>query len=100
MYKMVFRDTIIEIVETREPDGRGGSKVTSATEKPLTCKASFNTSPEVMNAYGTHGEGVLYISSLFPLNKDSKFRFKSKTYSVRFQSNNNRLYFSTLVEIK
>lgn len=98
---MVFRDKITQIIQDRESDGQGGfvSKG-EPTFKVIDCKASLNTSPEVAAAYGPKGEQVVYVVTRIPLDKEAIYLFNEKKFAVRFQSNNNRLYYSTIVEIK
>lgn len=101
MYNMVLRDNIIEQKPTKKTsDGQGGFISSEPEERTIICKASFNTSPEVMNAYGQHGEQVLYVVTREPLLEEAFYLYKNKKFNVRFMTNNNRLYFSTLVEIK
>lgn len=97
---MVLRDSIVEQTIIKTPDGQGGFISSEPTERTLDCKASFNTSPEVMNAYGQHGEQVLYVVTREPLLKEAFYLYHNKKYNVRFDTSNTRFYFSTLVEIK
>lgn len=97
---MVLRDTITEIKTSKISDGMGGFINESPTETQIECKASLNTSPEVATAYGTFGEQVLYVVTRGPLSKEAFYLFKDKKYTVRFETNNNRFFYSTLVEVK
>ena len=98
---MVLRDIITQVTQDRESDGQGGY-ISKGDPKytDIECKASFNTSPEVATAYGPKGEQVLYVVTRQPLEKGAFYLFESKKYAVRFQTNNSRLYFTTLIEIK
>lgn len=98
---MVLRDNIVEQKHAEKTsDGQGGFISAEPEERTIICKASFNTSPEVMNAYGQHGEQVLYVVTREPLLEEAFYLYKNKKFNLRFATNNNRLYFSTLVEIK
>ena len=99
---MVFRDKLIQEIESQEriPDGMGGYISQEPVRKEIRCKASLNTSPEVASAYGTNGEQVLYVVAQEKLNKEAFYFFDNLKYTIRAQTNNNRLYYSTLVEVK
>ena len=99
---MVFRDKLIQEIESQEriPDGMGGFVSQEPVRKEIRCKASLNTSPEVASAYGTNGEQVLYVVAQEKLNKEAFYFFDNLEYTIRAQTNNNRLYYSTLVEVK
>lgn len=99
---MVFRDKLIQEIESQEriPDGMGGFISQEPVRKEIRCKASLNTSPEVASAYGTNGEQVLYVVAQEKLNKEAFYFFDNLKYTIRAQTNNNRLYYSTLVEVK
>ena len=98
---MVFRDILIQEIETEKiPDGMGGYVSQEPARKEIKCKASLNTSPEVANAYGTNGEQVLYVVAQEKLDKGAFYFFEQKKYTVRAQTNNNRLFYTTLVEVK
>lgn len=98
---MVFRDKIIQVKEgIKVPDGMGGFISGESTQTPLNCRASLNTSPEVATAYGTNGEQVLYVVSRERLDEGAFYLYLDKRYTVRAQTNNNRLYYSTLIEVK
>ena len=99
---MVFRDKLIQEIESQEriPDGMGGFVSQEPVRKEIRCKASLNTSPEVASAYGTNGEQVLYVVAQEKLNKEAFYFFDNLKYTIRAQTNNNRLYYSTLVEVK
>ena len=104
---MVFRDKLIQEIESQEriPDGMGGFISQEPVRKEIRCKASLNTSPEIAsaeiaNAYGTNGEQVLYVVAQEKLNKEAFYFFDNLKYTIRAQTNNNRLYYSTLVEVK
>lgn len=98
---MVFRDKIIKIKEAiKVPDGMGGFISEEPTQTLLNCRASLNTSPEVATAYGTNGEQVLYVVSRERLDEEAFYLYLEKRYTVRAQTDNNRLYYSTLIEVK
>lgn len=99
---MVFRNKLIQVIENKVSDGQGGFKkdAAAASKREINCKASLNTSPEVMNAYGQHGEQVLYVITLSPLDKEAFYLFLDKKYTIRNQTDNGRLYYSTLIEVK
>ena len=99
---MVFRDKLIQEIESQEriPDGMGGFVSQEPVRKEIRCKASLNTSPEVASAYGTNGEQVLHVVAQEKLNKEAFYFFDNLKYTIRAQTNNNRLYYSTLVEVK
>ena len=97
---MIFRDNLIQVKTEQVPDGMGGFTSKENTKTSILCKASLNTSPEVATAYGTNGEQVLYVVSREGLDKEAFYLFMEKKYTVRMQTDNNRLYYSTLVEVK
>ena len=98
---MVMRDKIIQVIKNKVSDGEGGFISNSPdSQVEIECKASLNVSPEVMNAYGQGGEQVLHIISRGPLLEEAIYLFNGKKYNVRVQTNNRRLFYSTLVEIK
>lgn len=97
---MILRDTIIQIKSEKEKDGFGGFSRKNEIRTNIECKASLNTSPEVATAYGPAGEQVLYVVTRLPLDKEAFYLFKEKKYTIRFQTDNNRLFYSTLVEVK
>lgn len=98
---MILRDELIQIKTVSTPDGSGGFTSKEETQKTFECKASFNTSPEVANAYGTNGEQVLYVITREELDKEAFYLFKDKKYTLRQQVNpNKRFYSSTLIEVK
>lgn len=98
---MIFRDKIIQVKEAiKVPDGMGGFISEEPTQTPLNCRASLNTSPEVATAYGTNGEQVLYVVSRERLDEEAFYLYLEKRYTVRAQTDNNRLYYSTLIEVK
>lgn len=97
---MVLRDLITQITPDYESDGMGGYTYETETLTEIECKASFNTSPEVATAYGQFGEKILYVVTRQPLEEEAFYLYKNVRYTVRFQTQNNRFYFSTLVEVK
>lgn len=97
---MVFRDGIKEIITKKVPDGKGGSTEEVVSERSLLCKASINTNPAVMNAFGLTTETVLYLVTREELNPNAIYLYKKKKYNVRTNTNNGRLFYSTLIEIK
>lgn len=97
---MILRDKIIQIKSEKEKDGFGGFTRKNEVRTEIECKASLNTSPEAATAYGPAGEQVLYVVTRLPLDKGAFYLFDDKKYTVRFQTNNNRLFYSTLVEVK
>ena len=97
---MILRDKIIQVKSEKEKDGFGGFTRKNEMRTEIECKASLNTSPEVATAYGPAGEQVLYVVTRFPLDKEAFYLFKNRKYTVRFNTNNNRLFYSTLVEVK
>ena len=97
---MVFRHDIIQVIIEKEPDGQGGFIIKNQSETHIECKASLNIRPEVATAYGTHGEQVLHVVSRTLLSKEAFYLFEGTKFTVRAQSNNNRLFYSTLVEVK
>lgn len=98
--KMVLRDDIIQVIIEKEPDGQGGFIIKNQLETHIECKASLNISPEVATAYGTHGEQVLHVVSRTQLSKEAFYLFNGTKFTVRAQSDNKRLFYSTLVEVK
>lgn len=98
---MVFRDKLIQEMEgIKVPDGMGGFISQEPVRKEIRCKASLNTSPEVATAYGTNGEQVLYVVAAEKLDKEAFYFFEQKKYTLREQTKNQRLYASTLIEVK
>lgn len=97
---MIFRDDITEVFTEKESDGQGGFIIKNHKETHIECKASLNISPEVATAYGTHGEQVLHVVSRAPLSKEAFYLFNGIKFTVRAQSDNKRLFYSTLVEVK
>lgn len=97
---MILRDKIIQVKSVKEKDGFGGFSRKNEERTEIECKASLNTSPEVATAYGPAGEQILYVVTRVPLDKEAFFLFDNKKYNIRFSTNTNRLYYSTLVEIK
>lgn len=97
---MILRDTITKVTLDQESDGMGGYTTKNQTYTEIECKASLNTNPEVATAYGPSGEQVIYITTRQLLDKEAFYLFKGKKFVVRFQYDNNRLFFSTLVEVK
>jgi len=97
---MILRDTIIQVKSEKQSDGMGGNTRTNKIYTPIECKASLNTDPEVATAYGLSGEQVIYVVTREPLDKGAFYLFRDKKYTIRFQTDNNRLFYSTLVEIK
>lgn len=97
---MILRDKLIQIKSTKEKDGFGGFTRKDPMQTEIECKASLNTSPEVATAYGPAGEQIIYVVTRIPLDKGAFYLFEDKKYSVRFQTDTNRLFYSTLVEVK
>lgn len=97
---MVLRDEIKELITKKTPDGSGGSTTEIVSEKVIPCHASFNTDPAVMSAFGLKEEKLLYIVTREDLNPNAFYLFKDKKYTVRFQRNNQRLSYATLIEVK
>ena len=98
---MVFRDKLIQEIEAEKvPDNMGGFISQEPTRKEILCKASLNTSPEVATAYGTNGEQVLYVVAADKLDEEAFYFFGEKKYTLRAQTHNQRLYYSTLIEVK
>lgn len=98
---MVFRDKLIQETEgVKVPDGMGGFISQEPVRKEIRCKASLNTSPEVATAYGTNGEQVLYVVAAEKLDEEAFYFFEQKKYTLREQTKNQRLYASTLIEVK
>ena len=98
---MVLRDEITQVILDQQSDGMGGFTTTKISQTPIKCKASFNTSPEKANEYGLASEQVLYVITSQELLREAFYYFKGKRYQVRFEvDRRNRLYFSTLVEVK
>lgn len=97
---MISRDTITQITLDNTSDGMGGHTSSNKTLTDIECKASLNTSPEVAAAYGLTSEKILYAVTTVELDKEAFFLFKGTKYTVRFQTNTNRHFYSTLVEIK
>jgi len=98
---MVFRDKLIQETEgLKVPDGMGGFISQEPVRKEIRCKASLNTSPEVATAYGTNGEQVLYVVAADKLDEEAFYFFEQKKYTLREQTKNQRLYASTLIEVK
>lgn len=98
---MIFRDELIQQIDNKLSDGEGGFISNGElSQKKIQCKASLSTNPEVMNAYGQHGEQVLQVISRDELSKEAFYLYSGNKYTVRVQTNNGRLYYSTLVEVK
>ena len=99
---MVMRDTIYQIIDQEyESDGEGGRvSLPGASNKPIKCRASFDTSPEVAAAYGLQSEQILYTFTSVALDEEALYLFKGKKYSVRHVSPSNRLFYSILIEEK
>lgn len=98
---MIFRDGLIQVSRNTTPDGKGGFTSEDGVQRIFQCKASLNTDPEVANAYGTHGEQVLYVITREQLDKEAFYLFQKKRYTVRQETHpNNRLYSYTLIEVK
>ena len=97
---MIFRDIITEVITEQESDGQGGFITKELLKTHVECKASLNISPEAATAYGTHGEQVLHVVSRTQLNKEAFYLFNGVKFTVRMQAHNNRLFYSTLVEVK
>lgn len=97
---MILRDKIIQIKSNKIKDDMGGFTRGDEIRTEIECKASLNTSPEVATAYGLSGEQVVYVVTREPLDKEAFYLFKNKKHTVRFQANNNRFFYSTLVEVK
>jgi hypothetical protein len=97
---MVIRDKITKITSDKISDGMGGFDSQSETLTDIECKASLNTSPEVAAAFGLSREQVLYVVTKEELDKEAFYLFNDMKFSLRFQTKNNRFYFSTLIEVK
>lgn len=99
---MVMRDTIYQIIDQEyESDGEGGRvSLPGASNKPIKCRASFDTSPEVAAAYGLQSEQILYTFTSVALDEEALYLFDGKKYSVRHVSPSNRLFYSILIEEK
>lgn len=97
---MVLRDKITKVIVNKESDGCGGFVYSEEERTPINCKASFDTRPETATAYGLSGEQVLYVVTTQALDKEAFYYFQDKKYSVRFQTQNNRFFYTTLIEIK
>ena len=99
---MVMRDTIYQIINQEyESDGEGGRvSLPGASNKPIKCRASFDTSPEVAAAYGLQSEQILYTFTSVALDEEALYLFNGKKYSVRHVSPSNRLFYSILIEEK
>ena len=99
---MVMRDTIYQIIDQEyESDGEGGRvSLPGASNKPIKCRASFDTSPEVAAAYGLQSEQILYTFTSVALDEEALYLFDGKKYSVSHVSPSNRLFYSILIEEK
>ena len=97
---MILRNKITQITQTKESDGMGGFISKDPIYTEIECKASLNTDPEAATAYGPAGEQILYVVTRTKLDKEAFYLFMDKKYSVRFQTENGRLFYSTLVETK
>ena len=97
---MVLRDEIKEQIIQKISDGSGGSTEEIISERTIPCHASFNVDPAVMTAYGLKNETLLYVVTREELNPDAVYFFKNKKYTVRFQHSNQRLKYTTLIEVK
>ena len=97
---MVLRDKITKVTTTKESDGCGGFIYSEGVSTLINCKASLNTKPETATAYGLSGEQILYVVTNQALDKEAFYYFQDKKCTVRFQTQNNRLFYATLIEIK
>jgi hypothetical protein len=97
---MIYRDELIEVTTERVPDGFGGHKTEQKNQKTIICKASLNTSPQVMSAYGLSGEQILYLTCPEELSKEALYLYKDKKYTLRSQTNNLRFFSCVLIEVK
>ena len=98
---MVLRDEITQVILDQQSDGMGGFTTTKISQTRIKCPASFNPYPEKANEYGLPSEQVLYVITSQELLREAFYYFKGKRYQVRFEvDRRNRLYFSTLVEVK